>query len=136
MTRHLLEVDFDYEFDLIGISCHLRDYRLCFELNKLLALNLVRGEEGAETDSGIFVVFHDRCEETRTEIRLFVNRSEGGFLIPEKKQADYLLMLRDNARWETDELIGSLKSHPQILTAFEIDPDGLKSKENLLLNDI
>ncbi len=135
MTRHLLEVEFDYEFDLIGISCHLRDYRLCFELNRLLDINLVRADQGAETGSGEFAVFHDRCEETRTEIRLIVNRGDSGFLIPEKRQADYLLMLRDNARWESDELMEMLKSHQQILTAFEIDPEGLKSKENLLLND-
>ncbi len=136
MTRHLLEVTFDYEFDLIGISCHLRDYRLCWELNRLLELNLSRDEIGAETESGVFALYSDECPETRTIINLLVNRGENGLLIPELRQADYLLMLRENARWEDDELVDIIKGHPQILTAFSIDPNGLKSKENLLLNDL
>lgn len=136
MTRHVLEVAYDYEFDLIGISCHLRDYRLCWELNHLLELNLSRSDEGAETESGIFALYSDECIETRTIINLLVNRGEKGWLIPEQRQADYLLMLRENARWADDELVNLIKRHPQILTAFSIDPNGLKSKENLLLNDL
>lgn len=136
MTKHLLEVEFDYEFDLIGISCHHREHRMCWMLNKLLEINLARDEFGAETANGSFTVFSDRCEETRTMINLMVNRGEGGWLVPEQRQADYLLMLRENARWEVDELIGAIKQQPQVLMAFSIDPNGLKSKENLLLNDL
>lgn len=135
MTKHVLDVEFDYDFDLIGISCHLRDYRLCWLLNKSLGIELVRDADGAETPKGRFALFSGECLETRTIIHLLVNRGQGGWMIPEQRQADYMLLLRDNAKWNTDELVRDLKNKSQILTAFAIDPNGLKSKENLLLND-
>lgn len=136
MTKHVLEVDFDYDFDLVGISCHLRDYRLCWLLNKSLGIELVRDTEGAETPQGLFALFSGKCPETRTIIHLLVNRGPDGWMIPEQRQADFLLMLRENAKWNTEDLVRDLKNHNQILTAFAIDPNGLKSKENLLLNDL
>ena len=32
-------------FTLIGISCHQKDYRLCWELNKILELELQKEED-------------------------------------------------------------------------------------------
>jgi len=136
MAKHLLEVEYDYDFDLIGISCHLREYRLCWLLNNVLHINLVRDEAGAETPVGQFVLFNDECKETRTIIHLLSNRGPDGWLVPEQRQADYLLMLRENARWNVQDLIAEIRQQSQILTAFSIDPIGLKSRENLLLHDL
>lgn len=136
MAKHTLEIELECDFDLIGISCHLKDYRLCWTLNRLLDINLERDEHGAATDYGQFVLFRDHCEEFRLDISLLVNRSQNGWFIPEHRQSDYLLLIRDNARWTLDELLTALRSHGQILTAYSIDPNQLKSKENLLINDL
>lgn len=136
MTKHLLEVDFDYDFDLIGISCHLRDYRMCWQINKLLDIALDRDPEGAETPAGSFVMFNYECPESFTVVHLLSNRGDAGWLVPEQRQADYLLLLRDNNRWEVDDLVAELREKPAILTAYTIDPEGLKSRENLLLQDL
>ena len=42
MTKHQLLVDFDYDFLLIGIVCHQRDYRLTWAINKAFNIELVR----------------------------------------------------------------------------------------------
>jgi hypothetical protein len=136
MAKHMLEIELECDFELVGISCHLRDYRLCWTLNKMLDINLVRTEEGAVTEHGNFTMYQDKSEDIRTEITLLVNRSNNGWFIPEQRQADYLLLLRDNALWSIDELLQMLRDHAQILTAYAIDPNALKSKENLLLNDL
>lgn len=136
MAKHTLDIDLEFDSEMIGISCHLRDYRLCWTLNQLLCVNLIKDEEGLFTEQGNYALFTDECEETRTEIKLLVNQSEHGWFVPEHRQADYVLLLRDNTKWETEELLNLLRSHPQILTAYTIDPDRLKSKENLLLNDL
>jgi hypothetical protein len=135
LTKHTLDIEYDFDFDVIAISCHLRDYRLCWELNQKLDIQLERAEAEQQLGDQFFSLFKTYCDETRTTIQLISNYSESGRLIPELKQADYLLILHDNARWEIEELIDHIKAVPAVLTAFSVDPEGLKSKENLLLND-
>lgn len=135
MAKHTLEVEFEYDFDLIAISCHLRDYRMCWLVNKMMGLSLHRIDHDDNSFHKDFVVFSDKCEESRTEIHLIVNQGRESWLIPEKKQANYLLILNNNARWNTADLMRELRDQPGVLTAFELDPNGLKSKDNLILND-
>jgi hypothetical protein len=54
-------------------------------------------------------------------------------LIPEQKQADHFLMIKGIIH--NDRKIGLLKlikATTNVLTAFELDPNKLKSKDNLL----
>ena len=44
MKKHLLEIEYDYDFVLIGISSHEKDYRVCWALNNKLGLELVKTE--------------------------------------------------------------------------------------------
>lgn len=40
MSKFQLQIDYDFDFRLIGISCHARDYRLCWALNNHLEIQL------------------------------------------------------------------------------------------------
>lgn len=40
MGKHTLEIEYDYDFVLIGISSHEKDYRFCWALNNRLKLEL------------------------------------------------------------------------------------------------
>ena len=44
MGKHTLTVEYDYDFVLIGISSHEKDYRICWALNKKLGLDLIKNE--------------------------------------------------------------------------------------------
>ena len=56
-----------------------------------------------------------------------------GYLIPEKAQADYLLMIKDeNYPINITDVINNLKEITFVLTAFEIEVSTLKSKDNLI----
>ncbi len=94
-----------------------------------------RAADAANNGHAEFPVFRSYCEDTRTTVQLFVNRSDEGYLIPEQRQADYLLMVQDNVRWEMDDLLDILRSNPHVLMAFEIDAASLKSRELLLINE-
>lgn len=135
MAKHTLDVEFEYDFDLIGISCHLSDYRMCWLLNKMMELSLHRVDHDESSYHEGFVVFSDTCTESRTDIHLMVNQGRESWLIPEKKQANYLLILNNNARWNVADLVNDLRNLPGVLTAFVLDPEGLKSRDNLILND-
>jgi hypothetical protein len=42
MAKHTLEIEYDYNFILLAISCHEPDYKLCHALNQSLGIELLR----------------------------------------------------------------------------------------------
>jgi hypothetical protein len=40
--KHLLVEEYEYDFSLLGICCHEKDYRLCWAVNSTLDLNLTK----------------------------------------------------------------------------------------------
>jgi len=126
-----------YDFILIGIACQHKDYRLCHELNAALGIDLIRendyeifNEKRMEKIS--FAFYHYPTIE-EDDYYLFANKGRQGLLIPEQKQIDYFLMIRENVR-RLDEswLTNRLKNIPIILGIFKTDPEKLKSRENLV----
>ena len=64
--KYYLEDAYEYDFLLIGISCHEKDYRISWALNQNLSLQLVKDKEDIEvlinktneTDlSGFYLVY-------------------------------------------------------------------------------
>lgn len=139
MSRHQLEVEYDFDFHLIGINSPAGDYRICWSLNQLLALKLSRSENMLEIKSrkGIsnsrhsYYTYYD--DEINIYYKLLANRSGSGLIIPEHKTADYLLLIDENPLIDIAEVIESIKKIKQVVMAFIINLDDLKSKENLLI---
>jgi len=44
MAKLTLEVEEDYDFELVGICSHAKDYRLSWEINNVLEFDLEKGE--------------------------------------------------------------------------------------------
>ena len=136
MSKMVLTLDEDYDFSLLGISCHAKDYRLCWELNKVLNVDLIRTTdfEISKKSEAISFSFYEFIDETNyLEYFLISNRAKNGFLIPEQKKVDFFLMVRGNIMESlTKEIIGKINSLSLVLTSFNIDPNQLKSKQNLL----
>tara|TARA_B100000809_G_C15138934_1_gene532012 strand:+ start:3930 stop:4343 length:414 start_codon:yes stop_codon:yes gene_type:complete len=136
MSKMVLTIEEDYDFSLIGISCHAKDYRLCWELNKVLNIDLIRTTdfEISKKSEAISFSFYEFIDETNyLEYFLISNRAKNGFLIPEQKKVDFFLMVRGNILESlTKEIIGKINSLSLVLTSFNIDPNQLKSKQNLL----
>lgn len=65
-------------------------------------------------------------------VYLLANRSEGGLLIPEKKQIDFFLIIKEADESYYNEILLKLKKLPNILAVYAINPSELKSKNNLL----
>ena len=138
MARYLLEEDITFNFHLIGISSHYHDYRLCWGVNKLLDFNLQRSEieiliqEKKGEDVMAFPAFYFLCPDSEILFELISNRNEEGYLIPEMKQADYFLKFDDFYADSVSELIQKLRSITMINMAFQVDPENLRSKYNLI----
>lgn len=136
MTKFLLEIEEDYDFGLLGISCHAKDYRLCHELNKMLNFDLERGHDldiNLKKNKGTFAIYTFQDEENHQDYYLIANKGPKGFLIPELKTTDYLLMIfGGNYDSFIEKAIQASSSSNLIIASYSINPEDLKSKQNLL----
>ena len=138
MTKYQLEVEYDYDFILIGISCHVKDYRICWALNHALEialekqndLEIIRKNKKGTSEHAVFFYYD---EENHTEFNVVHNVGTAGYLIPEQKQADFYLIIRNDFDLEIVDLVNKVRQIDFVLTAFEVDIESLKSKQNLLL---
>jgi len=162
MAKHTLEISYDYDFLLIGISSHEKDYRICWALNKKLGIDLVKQDSleikgKKQTTPSYFSFFIFDKEEDFLEYSVIANfsenkalvtkentlfneddtskkdQSENELLIPEQKQMNYFFMVRGEVDDdEAEELVKSIKEIDVVQTAIRIDVTQLKSKQNLI----
>ena len=135
---YTLDYQEDYDFILLGIFCAYRDYRLCFEVDKILDLSLERLKDvelkmEKKGSSGLFPVF--LSTNVDDEYYFIVgNKGSIGHFIPELKQIDYFLKIRNFSRYtKPDELIKKLKTISIVSSVIELNPDEMKSAENFLI---
>ncbi|ESU29861.1 hypothetical protein FLJC2902T_03390 [Flavobacterium limnosediminis JC2902] len=160
MAIHKILIDdfISIDYQLVAIHSSLEDYRLAYFINQKLGISF----EKSENDIGIQIpegkshftrfVFDDEEHEifwnlipnktkvaTRqtkatslfeeTELEITTNI----FLLPELKKVDYILKIENTDDFfDTDSLIDNLLTIKQITTAYKIEQDKLKSKNNLI----
>lgn len=160
MAIHKIQIDdfISIDYQLVAVHSPLEDYRLAYFINQKLAISF----EKSEKDIGIQIpegkshftrfVFDD--EENELFWNLIPNKTkvvtretkatslfkETGldvttniFLIPELKKADYIIKIENTDDFfDVDTLIDELLAIKQITTAYKIDMNKLKSKNNLI----
>lgn len=138
LTKHRLDIEYEYDFFLTGISCHEKPYRLCWAINKTLALEMQLADPLSialkKNDlPSDFPLFMQEKQEQDTIVYLISNKNEKGLLIPEHHQADYFFIAKGPFN-EIDfvNMLGGIKEIPFVLMSYRIDPETLKSKQNLL----
>jgi hypothetical protein len=122
MSKILLSIEEDYDFILIGVSCHTKDYRLCWEINKSLNSDLKRTEDLEISKKGEvnFFSFYEYIDEDNyIEYYLISNLGSNGYLIPEQKKVDFFLLLKGNTSTnQAKDIIGRINSLSLVLTSF------------------
>ncbi len=136
MNRLTLKYELDLDFVLIAITSQLKDYMLCFKLNRQLNINFYKIDELIiESNSGsfFFSMYYYQIPETETDLYFVANKGEQGYLIPEMKTVDYFIKIHNYiSQEELSQLIEGINKLPEVLAAIEVDPKRLKSKENLI----
>lgn len=136
--RHVLSLETSVDFELIGICSHHSDYRLAWGINKILDLELTKSEEpfviqskkGTIVSQHSFHVFIDEVD--HMEWYLIKNKSEGKFLIPEKNQIDYFLILRENVLHDPDELVERIRESNSVMAAYVFEAESIPSAELII----
>lgn len=129
-------MDPDPEVMLIGISSHVNDYRLCWSLNRSLGINLTRrdrdiSDPGPEKMAS-YSAFDHTDEESQAVFSLVNNHSGDGILLKDQRQADYFLVVDENAPVRQDELLARVREADFVLTAFPLDARQLRGAEKLM----
>lgn len=128
----------EYDFLLIGIFCSHRDYRLCFELNRKLNMQLTRQpdlemimeKKGSTSWFSRYFFENEDGEETY----LVVNRGTNGHFIMEMKMVDFFVVIKNAARQtDADRLTTEIMEIKNVSSAIVLDPKEIKSAENFLL---
>jgi len=137
MAKHKLVWEDDFDFDLIGVCSSNSDYRLCWGINRVLEIDLSRGEDYSvlkKKDGECLHSFYEFInKDTNEEFYLIKNQSFNyRLLIPEQDKIDYFLIIKNNYSYEISDLIAKIKQLDSILTAFSFNVDDLKSKSNLI----
>jgi hypothetical protein len=136
LNRLTLKYELDLDFVLIAITSQLRDYMLCFKLNRQLNIDFYKIDElNIETSAStlFFSRYHYQIPESETDFFLLANKGGQGYLIPEMKTVDYFIIIRNYiSEEEISELINGINKLQEVLVAVEVDPKRLKSKENLI----
>jgi hypothetical protein len=138
LNRKFLKFEIDFDFVLIAITTSLKDYRICYLINKSLNFNFVRSNDlsvdiyqGAEPV--LFSLFHYQWETTETDFYFIGNKGSDGYLVPEIRSADYFIMIRNYIDDDDlDNLVSTINKIPEVVAAVKIDPKKIKSRENLL----
>lgn len=155
----ILEDAFDeVMYTLIGIHCNLEDYRLAYLLNKRIGINLIRKPcdlDFKKTKSSYSIFEWEDKKQLitwslvsnicKTEEYKEVNYkslfdipekiTKTFNLIPEYKKVNFFLKIDTVFNSNTEiEILNNIKSIMQIATAYSIDPNQLKTKDNLIFN--
>ena len=128
-------------FTLLGISCHVKDYRISFLLNKHLGYDFQKMEDlnitlASKKNPAEFSLYYYHDEDYFNKYYLLANRSQDLVMAPEIKQVDFLLLIEGEFRKALkDRLIKSIREIPNVLTAYEVKFAEIKNHETLL-NDM
>lgn len=146
------------QYALIGIHCTIEDYRLAFLLNQALDLKLKRKQEdicnpSQNSNFSIFEWYDDKqlitynlvsniCKVQGNNIAPDLNslfssdalNTQTHYLVPEYKTVNYLLKVETEFQNKEKIILNKTLKISQIITAYSIAVNELKSKNNLIFS--
>jgi hypothetical protein len=141
MKKTRLLIEYDFNFDLLGICSTVKEYKLAWSINNALHIKLCKTPD-VEYDflnANRFLISNYLFETEHVKFRLLKNQaieSTGGlkkYLLPDLNHFDFFILIEDEGGiFDLDNVILQLKSIPVITYLLKLKPENLKSKENLI----
>lgn len=163
MGHHKLVLDDDFkeEFSLVAIHCSEEDYKIAYFLNRHLDLGLKRDaidlDYSNDDMEATFPLFQYTSDLQYTSYDLVANKCkstaqnaqvQGGlfseeasekyiitYLLPEHKKVDFFLKISSEfSTIPLRNIIATVNKIKQVISAYKIDPESIKSKNNLIFD--
>jgi len=125
LKKYDLVLEDETTLEVYGVSSAFADYRLAWELNQCLDVNLTKSNEVYELrpnkskELAAFRYFSFFDEECLTRYYLIKNKQEQGVFHPERPMIDYFLILRENFTFEKEVLMLKLRKINGIVAVFD-----------------
>lgn len=139
MKKKRLDVEFILDFDLYGIITTLKAYKLAWEINRCLNINLVKTQdhEVMHKNKVLNNYLHYSQTNEHSWAKLFKAKpleeeDERNLLIPELPRFDFILLLKGDAFSDSNRLQELLRNIPSIELVAFIPLTALKSKEHFI----
>ena len=141
--------DLEKDYKLIAIHSDIEPYKLAFEINKKLKIQLKRSsfDLSFKNKSSIFDLYKHISEVFNTKLYLILNKStdkkkiegpllfenlyEQSYLIPELRKAQYLLKI-EGGGFNIDNLLKKLNEIDNVISSYRAEISSIKSKYNLI----
>ena len=131
-THYVLESINEIDFSVLAINSHIKAYRLCWNLNKTLNIDLEKNEDQKITNR-LFFSRYTHITKDGFEYNVLVNRSKEGYLVPEYKSVNYFLIL--NTQKKIKKIIEKVKNIKEVLMVFELDVLENQHLDRFIFND-
>jgi hypothetical protein len=139
IRKNKLEVEYSYDFELLGVRTSLKGYKLAWELNKILRTSLAKQQDLViHYKKGVTGLYdHYAFRTPLNELHLFRNRpldAENAVpaLVPEFPHVDFIIMTQSEETLSGNRLQEYLRDIPSVEWVTLIPLPSLKSKENFL----
>ncbi|AVR47336.1 IPExxxVDY family protein [Christiangramia fulva] len=155
--KMLLEVE-EEPFSLIAIYASMEGFKMAYLLNKVLKIHLEREREDVDFNfddyRAAFPLYTFKEARTQCSFHLVANKFKGEpkkivssgslfdeeeispkevYLIPEYKKVDYFLKIGEEIEGKAfSRMLTKIGKIPQVQAAYAIEPELLKSKQNLI----
>jgi len=139
MKKSKLIIDYEFDFELLGLISSAKGYKLAWEINHVLGVQLAKQPDLVvgfknNKEKGFSYYAH---QTQINRLKLFKNKPselEKGkyFLIPEFPHYDFIILADMKEQYSPHQLIQLVKSIDSIQLAASIPLDGLKSKSNFI----
>jgi hypothetical protein len=141
MAKYTLQLDTEFDYELIGVCSHHQDYRVSWELNQYAGFDFQKCDDDFRNYTrksqllSSHSMYASNDEDTGAHYLFIKNKSQGKFLLPELSQIDFFIFAKDHSGSDMEELLELVRKAPTVLTAFAYDPAVLKSCEQLIVFD-
>ena len=139
MTKKVkIDINFDQDNFLVGISCHRKDYWIAYKINEVLKIQMKRTDDLPVYNNKLeeliyypLYFYHDfDCE---INFYLLTNHNSRSKLFPSQKATDFFLLINGPASEKfVQDKVKKIKGIPNVLMAFEIALSKIKVIDNFL----
>lgn len=138
IRKNKLEIEYSFDFELVGVRTSLKGYKLAWYLNRMLHTRLAKQKDlEVHLKKGSAAYDHYAFITPPNALHLFRNRpidAESGApaLVPEFPHFDYVLMTQSEEKLTGNRLQEYLREVPSVELAALIPLSALKSKETFI----
>jgi hypothetical protein len=138
MKKKRLEIEYSYDFDLIGVISSAKGYKLAWDINNQLSTRLVKQPD-------LIVQFKNNTEcsfsyfsfeNEVNKLKMFRNKPNDSevrnFILPEYPHFDYIILIQGEDHGDSNRLQELLRNITSIELVAFIPLGALKSKDNFI----